>query len=155
MTLSAEELATAQKAYSQNREYLGYRWWCFLVAPMMILSFGLQAFGGWEEGHIGRLIFNLAIVFVLLPLYGFVLSRMRELKSHHADNHRLLEELKQKLGAELPVYDEVPQEHPFLESWNRRLEKRAILWRLDAFLSRKSINADQQSSRSFHPPIRD
>jgi hypothetical protein len=74
----------------------------------------------------------------LLPLYYIHgLSRMRDLKSHYADNLRLLEELKQKLGTELPVYDEVPHYHPLLESWNRRLEKRALLWRLDAFLSRK------------------
>jgi len=80
-------------------------------------------------------------MFVWVALYTHVLSRMRDLKSYYADNLRLLEELKQKLGAELPVYDEVPQEHPFLESWNRRLEKRAILWRLDAFLSPKRTSA--------------
>jgi hypothetical protein len=137
MTLSAEELAAAQKAYTQNRQYVGYRRWCFLVAPMMILSFGLQAFAQWEERHVGMVIGHLGVVLVFLLLYTHVLSQMRPLKSYYADNLRLLEDLKQKYGAELPVYDEVPKEHPFLESWNRRLEKRAILWRLDAFLSRK------------------
>jgi len=139
MTLSVEELAAAQKAYTQNREYVGYRRWCFLVAPMMILSFGLQAFAQWEERHVGMVIGHLGVVLIFLLLYTHVLSRMRPLKSHYADNQRLLEELKQKYGAELPagIHTDVLEEHPFLESWNRRLEKRAILWWLDAFLSRK------------------
>src|ERR1039458_9591589 len=118
MTLSVEELAAAQKAYTKNREYVGYRRWCFLVATMMILSFGFSALCAWQAGHIGMVICYLGIVFVWLALCPFGLSRMRDLKSHYADNLRLLEELKQKLGTELPVYDEIPQEHPFLESWN-------------------------------------
>ena len=142
MTLSAEELATAQKAHTQNREYVAWRMRCFLVAPIMISFFGIQAFDQWQEGRIGLAIFSLAAGLVSLPLnYVHGLSRMRDLKLYYADNLRLLEDLKQKLGAELPVYDEIPQEHPLLESWSHRLEKRALLWRLDAFLSRKSMTS--------------
>lgn len=138
MTLSVEELAAAQKAYNQNREYVGYRRFS-IAALIMMLSFGLSISDKWQERHIGMLIFYLAIMFVWLALYVRVLLRMRELKSYYADNLRLLEELKQKYGAELPdgIHTDVLEEHPFLESWNRRLEKSAILWRLDAFLSRK------------------
>jgi hypothetical protein len=139
MTLSAEELVAAQKAYTQNREYVGKRRFLFL-APMMMLGPINSLFDEWKR-HTGLFIISLAVMFVWVALYTHVLSRMRDLKSYYADNLRLLEELKQKLGAELPVYDEVPQEHPFLESWNRRLEKRAILWRLDAFLSPKRTSA--------------
>ena len=113
--------------------------WCFLVVPMMILSFGLQTFDQWHKWRITGVVINLSVVFIFLLVYAFSLLRMFDLKSHYRDNLRLLEELKQKLGLELPVHDEMPHEHPLLESWNRRLEKRALLWRLDAFLSRKQI----------------
>lgn len=62
--------------------------------------------------------------------------RYKRIRLSYDDNLLVMEELKQKLGTDILERIEI-EEHPLLESWNRRLERRAILWRLDAFLSRK------------------
>lgn len=72
----------------------------------------------------------LAAAWLLMSIYGYY--RCYKVRLSPADNRLVLEELTQKLGTDA---DE-SIEHPLLESWNRRLEKRALLWRLDRFLSR-------------------
>ncbi len=71
----------------------------------------------------------------LVVAYSFY--QYRKTKLSFADNLLVLEELKQKLGADVLERAEIPEEHPLLETWNRRSDKRPLFWRVDAFLSRK------------------
>jgi hypothetical protein len=73
-------------------------------------------------------------------IIAFTFHQYRKSKLSFADNLLVLEELKQKLGADILERTEIPEEHPLLETWNRRNGKRPLLWRLDAFLSRKPTN---------------
>jgi hypothetical protein len=90
----------------------------------------------------GREIWTLFILCALyLGWWIYWQSRYKKAQLSYADNLLVLEELTKKLGADALERAGIPEEHPLLESWSRRLEKRAILWRLDAFLSRKPMNA--------------
>ena len=92
----------------------------------------------WKHGYWESVITDITILTIVVLLMGFRYYRYRLLVSCYAANLRLLEDLRQKLGSELP--SEIKEERPLLYFWSRRLEQRAILWRLDAFLSRKPIS---------------
>ncbi len=144
VTLSSEELAAARKAYGQNRDYDHASRKRSLLLPLLCtLPFVLITLDEVSRGNTGHLPIFALIMFVWLPLCLLArFWRMHYLKSSYAENLHILEGIKQKYGQELSlgIYQGVMEEHPLLECWNRRLEKRPILWRLDAFLSRKSVS---------------
>jgi len=76
-----------------------------------------------------------AMPFGFLIFLAFKWMSYPGLKSRYAANLQVLEELRQRephLYASLTTPKEM---HPLLENWSRSLEKRAILWRVDRFLS--------------------
>jgi len=158
MPISAEELATAKKAYSEIRTCDAVRIILIFSACLytfFILSFGISLACGMTVLTHGKFLrgWDAALsllseprdycflVFILAPLLGQVFT-YRRFKPRYAENLKIVTELEQKHARELPygLEEEFRREHPFLETLSRKLEKRAILWRLDAFLSRKPVN---------------
>ena len=69
----------------------------------------------------------------------FNIYRYRRIKLSPEDDKIVVEELMSRLGKGRTVDEQIAAENPLLENWNRRLEKRALLWRVDRFLSGKPM----------------
>jgi len=143
MALTAEEIAAARTAFCQNREFEALRtmpkWSCFPIASASLTTIGVAAnhHNLWLGlGLGGVLVVVLAWMFIVRARY------MSDFEARYAENRRLLEELKRKEGGEFSslVENQIIERRPLLEFWNRRLERRALLWRVDAFLSRKPVS---------------
>jgi hypothetical protein len=154
ISLSADEIAGAQKAFLQNRSYDGrYRFWLpLIIVATSQIGPGIQArqqiLNGLENGHLRQMdiltfVLFFALFFVGLPFV--TLNRwwlINDLKSHYAGNQRVLENLKQRHGGELPpeflaAAEYSQMEYPLPKYLREHFGKRPVLWRLDAFLSRK------------------
>jgi hypothetical protein len=70
----------------------------------------------------------------------------RRLTSRYAGNLALLQSLAEREGDSVYDLEVLPEEHPLLERWNQRLEKRALLWRVDRFLSTPNYEEPSASS---------
>jgi hypothetical protein len=142
MALTAQEMAGARKAYTGNHEcdqYSKYPFWIRLgvLAPAFV-----SVSNHW--GKMQPVDATISILFFCFIISALVLiwRRIKRLQFRYAENMRMLDELRKREGGKLPqeIEDGIYEEHPLVEYWSRRLEKRAILWRLDAFLSRKPIS---------------
>ena len=144
MSLTAQEFDVARKAYKQVNDcdvclknIRRWPFWAFFWS-YYFFTVGRLMLSAWKHGYWESVITDITILTIVVLLMGFRYYRYRLLVSCYAANLRLLEDLRQKLGSELP--SEIKEERPLLYFWSRRLEQRAILWRLDAFLSRKPIS---------------
>jgi hypothetical protein len=140
MSPSAQELDAARKACGQATGYIQFERQFSLLGWLSWVSRILFC-GYWATKASIQNLFFLEVLFIIFLIWelfsrGFDCYRRPELKQRNSTNLRLLDDLRQKYGSEFPVG--IPEERPLFEAWNRRLEKRALLWRLDAFLSRKS-----------------
>jgi hypothetical protein len=95
-----------------------------------ILFFAVLCLGihRWEL----EFVMTLLVISVIISWVRYSSSKLSA-----ADNKLVIEELIGRLGEKITDED-IPEEHPLLENWNRRLEKRALLWQVDRFLSRTS-----------------
>jgi hypothetical protein len=59
----------------------------------------------------------------------------RKVNARYTANLQLLESFREKDPGLFASSDSPLAEHPALEGWSRSLDKRAILWRVDRFLS--------------------
>jgi hypothetical protein len=139
MALTADELKSARKAAAQNAEYDKFHGWknqmvrAICMLPFLLIYVPQELRGTHGPGTVA--VTTTIILFVI----GVRSWRNRYLKFLYPANRRLLQELKQREGAEAfrDAMDWADiTEHPLLERWNRRLEQRALLWRVDEFLSR-------------------
>ena len=77
----------------------------------------------------------------------FSLREYQGLKRRYPENLQLLQSLAAREGDSVYKLEVPPLDYPpLLEKWNRRLEKRALLWRVDRFLSGKSSKDSTLSS---------
>jgi hypothetical protein len=149
MPLSAEEIATAKKAYYEMRNYEDGRtiyrmfscFWLFVILLFgVLLACGMPVSDGqgkWLRGWDAvPSLLSVAFrdcwwVFIILALQAITYRRDR---SRYTENLKVVTELEQKHSGELPCGLE--QEVQGENAKNRR----AMLWRMDAFLSRKPIS---------------
>jgi hypothetical protein len=151
MPISAEEIALAKKAYGEMRNYEASRaiTWMFLaVLSLYFLLFVSSVAGwisvlsngkdltGWAAGLsiLSMLGHSSILVILILPLLRFI--DFLRLRPRHAENVRLVTELEAKYAGELPYGLERE-----LERVPSKPERPPLLWRLDAFLSRKSTKS--------------
>jgi hypothetical protein len=142
--LSADEIAAGKKAYSEIR-YCDNARGLFIILGLCfstyVLPIGLILLGGMHVRDHGKDLMGLAAVFpflhgIFIPILAIgsgllgQLFNYRRFKSRYADNLKLVEDLQQRHADELPYS---------LETEIQR-KQRALLWRLDAFLSRKPVN---------------
>jgi hypothetical protein len=66
---------------------------------------------------------------------GFGVWNYLRLKKRYPANLEFLSALREREGGFLKIEDEVYHPPALLDWWSRRLEQRAILWRVDRFLS--------------------
>jgi hypothetical protein len=112
-------------------------WWgSFFV--LFILWLGNNSEGNWKYLWYALVALNLATLF--FGKWSYAKERLSD-----AENERVIAELTARLG-EHDQPAEIPVEHPLLESWNRRLEERPILWRLDNYLSRRIVFSEPPES---------
>jgi hypothetical protein len=103
---------------------------CVTSGAMIVAVF---AFPPWDRW---RLLFMSGLTILLfVDIYRF-----RRNKLSPEDDKIVVEELMSRFGKGKTVDEQIAEEHPLLEDWNRRLEKRALLWRVDRFLSGKPMN---------------
>jgi len=148
MPLSVEEIAAAKKAYSEMRDCDAAR--ILLIFPgclygFFILSFGISLVCGMTVLDHGKFLkgwdavrslvshpqhYSFLIV-LLAPLIRLGIT-YRRLRPRYAENLKVVTELEQKHAGELPygLENEIQKEYS---------NRRALLWRVDAFLSRKPI----------------
>ena len=146
MPLSAKEITTAKKAYAEMQACDNSRTQFIFFSSIFLfftLLFGLffacgmtatdehgKDLKGWAAylcfiSFFGHSFWIFAIViFMQIPTY-------RRLKPRYADNLKLVTKLEVKYSSELPfgLENEIQKQPP----------KKALLWRLDAFLSRKHV----------------
>jgi hypothetical protein len=151
MPISPEERAAAKKAYSEirncdaSRAIVGLYLFLFFLFFLLFLASvagGVSVFSdgkdlrGWAAGlSILSMFISGPFVFILLLFIGQLIGYLR-LRPRYAENLKMVTELEQKYAGEFPYGLE---QEVGVEYWNRRGEKRAILWRVDAFLSRKPV----------------
>jgi hypothetical protein len=98
--------------------------------PLIVVVFLQPPWYHW------RILFlNIFVVIWCIDLYRYRRNRLSA-----EDDKIVVEELMSRLGKGRTVDEQLAAEYPLLENWNRRLEKRAILWRVDRFLSGKPMN---------------
>ena len=143
MPISAEELATAKQAYSEMRTCDYFRTLSILVSCFylfFILLFGIfvacgmgvinsqgKYVEGWEA-FLSFLSFFWHLWFILAIWIGQGITFIR-LQPRYAGNLKVVTELENKYAGDLPYGLE--------QETLRQPPKKALLWRLDAFLSRK------------------
>jgi hypothetical protein len=150
MPLSVEEIATAKKAYAEMRS-------CdmtstFLIFSSSVILFFIFLFGllflacgvpvddhgkflrGWDAFLSFLSCMSRPAFFCAVPLLGQAFT-YRRLKPRYAENLKLVTAMEQKHAGELP-YGLEPEINAV-----RARPRKALLWRLDAFLSRKSASA--------------
>jgi hypothetical protein len=139
MSLSVSDLNLARIAYRQNkycRASVAY-WNVFvflLLAVTNLLVYRSES-RPTEKGLVA-LAFALLAAFEIARYQWFRKPRFRM-------NRELLEAMQKQEPHLYDILDRPEEEHPLLESWNRRLEKRALLWRVDRFLSGKGWRETQ------------
>ena len=156
MPLSAEENATAKKAYGEMRACNGCRmmstvgsgiilcsillFGIFIQCGMVVIDDKGNYLKGWQAFLSFFLFSSKGLIFVFVPILIQARTYFR-LKPRYQKNQDLVTALEKKYQGEYPygLEREVLNVHPLLETWLLRLEKRPLLWRLDAFLSRKSV----------------
>jgi hypothetical protein len=145
MPLSTDEIAAAKKAYAEMRACDNARE-MFIVLGIFFfpcaLLIGLVLFGGIYVGDRGVSVHGWAAVPALFHMLQFPiltfscaflgqLLNYRRLKSRFAENLNAVQEIERRHADELPNGLE-------MEIMGK---PRALLWRLDAFLSRKSVSS--------------
>jgi len=132
VALTENELSQARKALGEIQWYRT-RWVRFI--PLGI--FGLQSarvfydhpWISWESS---------AAVLVLIAFVIIYWRFFQEVKRRYPANTEILRSLAAREGDSIYELDVAyPHYKPLFEAWNRRLEQRALLWRLDHFLSGK------------------
>jgi hypothetical protein len=152
MPLSIEERAAAKKAYIEMRACDTAR--TILIFSACIYGFFILSFGislacgmpvldqgkflkGWDavRSFVSHPHVYFFLIIILAPLIGQGFT-YRRLRPRYAENLKVVTELEQAHAGEIPygLESEIQKEYS-----NSRGEKRALLWRVDAFLSRKPI----------------
>jgi hypothetical protein len=124
------ELEQARKARGEIEIYRRMcRYWYVQIAPLIFASFTILDDHSFRGG-------SWAVVLLLLASVGLLyLYQYRRLKRRYAGNLELLQSLAAREGKSVSQFDAFLHYPPLLDGWNHRLEKHAIFWRLDRFLS--------------------
>ena len=139
MALSESELDLAKTVAGRIRFYETWRKWRPFGLGFCAFILVLSAVEFWSIFFERAAHFETPLIFLMYAGAGF--NRFRQAKRLYPNDIRLLEGFRQKAGGEFPPDFNVPVDHSLLKSWNRRLDKRPIPWRVDRFLSRgRSIN---------------
>jgi hypothetical protein len=134
MPISAEERAAAKKAYSEMHSRDASRVFSVMFGVLLliptILIFGALVFDREKPLRVWNALVS-ALQFggiTWMILLGQLAGYLR-FQARYEDNLKVISELEQKYAAELPYgVEEAIQSEP---------RKKALLWRLDAFLSHK------------------
>ena len=114
----------------------GRFWFAYGVSFLNLGSLTLGAHSLWLRG---------AAAIALAPWIGVGVYRWMEdsrLKTRYASNVELLKILREREPGLADQIGDPFAYKPLLDAWNRRLEKRALLWRVDRFLSGKGGRED-------------
>jgi hypothetical protein len=138
MGLSNEEWTQARVAFREIATIKQRKRFWFTFG-LLILNSVFQLIGQLSEHH--RLIwigwFQLGFLILILGFGIYRGFQDRRLLSRYAGNVEMLRVLGEREPGLTDSFPDPFAYSPFLEAWNRRLGRHALLWRLDHFLSGK------------------
>jgi hypothetical protein len=139
LALSTNEIKAARKALCEVKAFDDARripaWIPLAICVLPVV----HALDHLHAGH--PRVLDVLLLSGLLVAIPYRWWRMSHLKSRYAANQSLLEDLRQSDQSQFAeiMKTATAHEEPLLEFWNRSLERRPILWRVDAFLSGEKV----------------
>ena len=132
VALTTAEEGKARKALGEIEQCRKLRRTWFISPLLFICAAGASFANVHGRYWLHCMVGSMFVVSGICGWYGY-----HKLIGRYAGNQRLLQALAEREGDSVYNLEVIPEEHPLLEHWNRRLEKRSLLWRVDRFLSRK------------------